>query len=180
MSFFFFQAEDGIRDVAVTGVQTCALPISAARDEQDGVRGRQGEPRCEPLAGRNREANAAEDGGPARGPAGGVRVAAPADAREGEGRGGGGGRAGDAREGQGAGRGEQTTPGIAHTPAHPEQGDRQVERHPAAVHWRRGGPLSPPEGPRRREWGGALHSPRALRHGRTGETLEPPAHSGAR
>src|SRR5256884_7568683 len=30
--FFFFQAEDGIRDVAVTGVQTCALPISAASD----------------------------------------------------------------------------------------------------------------------------------------------------
>src|SRR2546422_10240597 len=28
--FFFFQAEDGIRDVAVTGVQTCALPISTA------------------------------------------------------------------------------------------------------------------------------------------------------
>src|SRR5256884_4982797 len=28
--FFFFQAEDGIRDVAVTGVQTCALPISYA------------------------------------------------------------------------------------------------------------------------------------------------------
>src|SRR2546422_10516409 len=27
MAFFFFQAEDGIRDVAVTGVQTCALPI---------------------------------------------------------------------------------------------------------------------------------------------------------
>src|SRR5256884_3417970 len=27
--FFFFQAEDGIRDVAVTGVQTCALPIFA-------------------------------------------------------------------------------------------------------------------------------------------------------
>src|SRR5687768_17988333 len=27
--FFFFQAEDGIRDVAVTGVQTCALPIYA-------------------------------------------------------------------------------------------------------------------------------------------------------
>src|SRR4030043_640623 len=26
--FFFFQAEAGIRDVAVTGVQTCALPIS--------------------------------------------------------------------------------------------------------------------------------------------------------
>src|SRR5437867_11571779 len=27
--FFFFQAEDGIRDRTVTGVQTCALPISA-------------------------------------------------------------------------------------------------------------------------------------------------------
>src|SRR2546425_7347148 len=27
--FFFFQAEDGIRDKLVTGVQTCALPISA-------------------------------------------------------------------------------------------------------------------------------------------------------
>src|SRR5256886_17627955 len=31
--FFFFQAEDGIRDLTVTGVQTCALPIySAARE----------------------------------------------------------------------------------------------------------------------------------------------------
>ena len=28
--FFFFQAEDGIRDTSVTGVQTCALPICAA------------------------------------------------------------------------------------------------------------------------------------------------------
>src|SRR5699024_11531199 len=28
-NFFFFQAEDGIRDRNVTGVQTCALPISA-------------------------------------------------------------------------------------------------------------------------------------------------------
>src|SRR3989475_3981330 len=27
--FFFFQAEDGIRDLTVTGVQTCALPIYA-------------------------------------------------------------------------------------------------------------------------------------------------------
>src|SRR2546426_6641086 len=32
--FFFFQAEDGIRDYKVTGVQTCALPISL----HDGVR----------------------------------------------------------------------------------------------------------------------------------------------
>src|SRR2546429_5890981 len=33
MIFFFFQAEDGIRDVAVTGVQTCALPISIEADK---------------------------------------------------------------------------------------------------------------------------------------------------
>src|SRR2546429_2735180 len=32
--FFFFQAEDGIRDVAVTEVQTCALPISPAYTEE--------------------------------------------------------------------------------------------------------------------------------------------------
>src|SRR2546429_956581 len=32
LCFFFFQAEDGIRYVAVTGVQTCALPILVARD----------------------------------------------------------------------------------------------------------------------------------------------------
>src|SRR3989449_10529020 len=39
---FFFQAEDGIRDVAVTGVQTCALPISTydglAKDARVGSR----------------------------------------------------------------------------------------------------------------------------------------------
>src|SRR3712207_1112994 len=37
--FFFFQAEDGIRDIGVTGVQTCALPISL----------REPAPRAEPL-----------------------------------------------------------------------------------------------------------------------------------
>src|SRR3989442_9038738 len=31
VGFFFFQAEDGIRDADVTGVQTCALPIFGAR-----------------------------------------------------------------------------------------------------------------------------------------------------
>src|SRR5207253_6612837 len=31
--FFFFQAEDGIRDGHVTGVQTCALPISSVRPD---------------------------------------------------------------------------------------------------------------------------------------------------
>src|SRR2546430_15227041 len=30
-ALFFFQAEDGIRDLTVTGVQTCALPISMQR-----------------------------------------------------------------------------------------------------------------------------------------------------
>src|SRR5256884_10009199 len=42
-SVFFFQAEDGIRDVAVTGVQTCALPIyeivanAAVREQYAGL-----------------------------------------------------------------------------------------------------------------------------------------------
>src|SRR5256885_9687107 len=54
--FFFFQAEDGIRDYKVTGVQTCALPISAPsrpvrrRTGLDGA-GRPG--RHRPAAGRH-------------------------------------------------------------------------------------------------------------------------------
>src|SRR2546429_2625462 len=36
--FFFFQAEDGIRDVAVTGVQTCALPILGIDRDYDSLR----------------------------------------------------------------------------------------------------------------------------------------------
>src|SRR2546430_13454657 len=44
---FFFQAEDGIRDLTVTGVQTCALPISAARPGRGGAVGRRA-----PAAGR--------------------------------------------------------------------------------------------------------------------------------
>src|SRR5438034_5513128 len=39
--FFFFQAEDGIRDHCVTGVQTCALPISD-RTSKRSTRPRQG------------------------------------------------------------------------------------------------------------------------------------------
>src|SRR5260221_5604141 len=35
--FFFFQAEDGIRDHCVTGVQTCALPISLHLLAKDGT-----------------------------------------------------------------------------------------------------------------------------------------------
>src|SRR2546430_4315400 len=58
VEFFFFQAEDGIRDLTVTGVQTCALPISAprrdvdmrhVRDGRGGARGR-AEARARALA----------------------------------------------------------------------------------------------------------------------------------
>src|SRR2546425_11360015 len=38
MIFFFFQAEDGIRDKLVTGVQTCALPISLFSRRLEGDR----------------------------------------------------------------------------------------------------------------------------------------------
>src|SRR5437879_11048786 len=54
--FFFFQAEDGIRDTSVTGVQTCALPICsswtasptavAARPASTASSTRTGPPRC--------------------------------------------------------------------------------------------------------------------------------------
>src|SRR6266568_5277285 len=44
--FFFFQAEDGIRDGTVTGVQTCALPICLRRERQaPGPRAADGRPR---------------------------------------------------------------------------------------------------------------------------------------
>src|SRR6266566_9252329 len=54
--FFFFQAEDGIRDYKVTGVQTCALPISLRLIEIDVVlRGGAGMPRdIEPFVARVR------------------------------------------------------------------------------------------------------------------------------
>src|SRR5687768_5802367 len=42
MFFFFFQAEDGIRDVAVTGVQTCALPIVIANCKTINRKGQEG------------------------------------------------------------------------------------------------------------------------------------------
>src|SRR2546429_1611304 len=47
---FFFQAEDGIRDVAVTGVQTCALPISTTRPGFAGRRRRSRPPRRSAVA----------------------------------------------------------------------------------------------------------------------------------
>src|SRR2546422_2830336 len=60
--FFFFQAEDGIRDVAVTGVQTCALPIC-------------GQFRAGPRSGSYRRADRHRADG--RPPAGGVARLAP-------------------------------------------------------------------------------------------------------
>src|SRR2546430_3678844 len=72
--WFFFQAEDGIRDLTVTGVQTCALPISGhAQDhEDDGARGHvQAEARPGP-----RDRGAAVCGGPRRGDGRSVRAGA--------------------------------------------------------------------------------------------------------
>src|SRR5436309_2687759 len=45
--FFFFQAEDGIRDFHVTGVQTCALPIFASSQKDSPVNRVEAE-RCSP------------------------------------------------------------------------------------------------------------------------------------
>src|SRR2546426_7322454 len=70
MFFFFFQAEDGIRDYKVTGVQTCALPIWP--DELDAERDQRAhqpapEPRLAPGPLEEpedaREERAAEEGG---------------------------------------------------------------------------------------------------------------------
>src|SRR2546430_12604852 len=61
----FFQAEDGIRDLTVTGVQTCALPISTAaicRTDNPGTRRR----RSPPAAGSS-SAAARSDAGARRG-----------------------------------------------------------------------------------------------------------------
>src|SRR3712207_8056907 len=47
--FCFFQAEDGIRDIGVTGVQTCALPIWPKRVVQPAERGGHAPPCGRPL-----------------------------------------------------------------------------------------------------------------------------------
>src|SRR5229473_4788061 len=52
--FFFFQAEDGIRDKLVTGVQTCALPISGPGPDSGGSKpGRYGWPHMPEKSGMN-------------------------------------------------------------------------------------------------------------------------------
>src|SRR6266566_7937612 len=57
--FFFFQAEDGIRDYKVTGVQTCALPICPRRDAVTTESGKRGGAPGRPRAGELRAARAA-------------------------------------------------------------------------------------------------------------------------
>src|SRR3989441_1580967 len=64
--FFFFQAEDGIRDKLVTGVQTCALPISCRPSRAWRAVG--GPPPC--CLGLRRTPARRARGGPARGPSG--------------------------------------------------------------------------------------------------------------
>src|SRR2546429_5898034 len=78
VSFFFFQAEDGIRDVAVTGVRTCALPIyrpvpaaQAAADRRAGPLGLEPAAVAHPDAGRRAMSRASADD---------ERVALPASA----------------------------------------------------------------------------------------------------
>src|SRR4051794_41980819 len=61
--FFFFQAEDGIRDGRVTGVQTCALPICGRERGGDGGRARR------PADRRGRPGGARGDEGERRGQA---------------------------------------------------------------------------------------------------------------
>src|SRR5256885_17208214 len=64
---FFFQAEDGIRDYKVTGVQTCALPISGRtkRTREFSRRGRHTSPVFTP---RQRSRRGGGSGFPCRGP----------------------------------------------------------------------------------------------------------------
>src|ERR1041384_8614883 len=69
-SAFFFQAEDGIRDKLVTGVQTCALPISCALAAGLNAATDSNASACRRLTGRATGVNAATHCRPARsGPA---------------------------------------------------------------------------------------------------------------
>src|SRR2546430_15918238 len=80
--FFFFQAEDGIRDLTVTGVQTCALPISRSGDALSDAADRRAEAAPRPHGDRRREGPArrgARRG--ARRRAGGVADREPRDTR---------------------------------------------------------------------------------------------------
>src|SRR5688500_20317536 len=61
--FFFFQAEDGIRDYRVTGVQTCALPICLRDPGRDPGPAQDRPPQC-PEPESRREARRGPRGGP--------------------------------------------------------------------------------------------------------------------
>src|SRR3989441_9290955 len=107
--FFFFQAEDGIRDKLVTGVQTCALPISGDRPVADLYalpHDRLGERPAAPSAARRQIAlhhPHAGEGGVARvvaPPGGGVAAETTAGAPEPEGNAGGPGHGTAKRDGQ--------------------------------------------------------------------------------
>src|SRR5438445_7942702 len=62
---FFFQAEDGIRDIGVTGVQTCALPISrsSAAGRGPAGRARSGTTAAAPARSRSEERRVGKESG---------------------------------------------------------------------------------------------------------------------
>src|SRR2546430_11953359 len=66
---FFFQAEDGIRDLTVTGVQTCALPISSGRARSTSFVDRKLLPRSRACGPRRRARARPSDAGTGRHPA---------------------------------------------------------------------------------------------------------------
>src|SRR6266567_6526903 len=78
--FFFFRAEDCIRDLTVTGVQTCALPISALAALNPGSRSGSGR---DPANGGSTSARAGTPAGTPAGPSPGL--AAPGDTPTSEG-----------------------------------------------------------------------------------------------
>src|SRR5699024_11599420 len=73
--YFFFQAEDGIRDRNVTGVQTCALPIYRRRARLGSRPGARGQHRRAPL---HRAAPGGMTSQPAAAPDGAISPAGPA------------------------------------------------------------------------------------------------------
>src|SRR5215203_7004275 len=61
---FFFQAEDGIRDIGVTGVQTCALPISREGTAVNPIVNRSTLPGSPPSASTSESTTASSEGRP--------------------------------------------------------------------------------------------------------------------
>src|SRR2546425_5084656 len=116
--FFFFQAEDGIRDKLVTGVQTCALPICEGAVRTRGAHGGGGaeraaraRPRAHPGVRPDPRGRAGAGArSPIRGAAGGDAARSP---RPGAGRPGGGAAAG----GKGAGAARRALRAQAFQPA---------------------------------------------------------------